>query len=104
MSIGNDITLCPLCHGAGDDDCPLCKGEGIVLTWQVDEYMRKERKSKMDDAIPLWKMKSKLYLTDRQIMWLSIMFPVSAIIGPVGILINVFIYLVIAVCIFRGIV
>lgn len=64
--------------------------------------MREERNSKMDEPIPLWTMKSKLYLTDRQIEWLCILFPVSAIIGPVGILVNIFIYLVIAMCIITG--
>ena len=65
--------------------------------------MREERKSKMEEPIPLWIMKSKLYLTDRQIKWLCILFPMS-VVGPLGLLINVLIYLVIAVCIFRGIV
>lgn len=46
----------------------------------------------------------EIYLTDRQIKWLCILFPVSAVIGPIGILVNVLIYLVIAVCIFRGVI
>ena len=44
MSIGNDITLCPLCHGGGRKDCPLCEGEGVVFTWKVDEYNKKKGK------------------------------------------------------------
>ena len=66
--------------------------------------MRKERESKMYLPIPLWIIKSKMYLTDRQIKWLCIFFPISAIIGPLGMLINIFIYIVIAVCIFRGVI
>ena len=66
--------------------------------------MKKERNSKMGEHIPFWIMKSKLYLTDRQIKWLCILFPISAFIGPLGAVINVLIYLVIAVCIFRGVI
>lgn len=45
MSIGNDITLCPLCHGAGGNmECPICKGEGITFTWRVDEYNERRKK------------------------------------------------------------
>jgi|TARA_R100000656_G_scaffold104176_2_gene76287 RecJ-like exonuclease len=25
-----ETTLCPSCHGYGDDDCPECDGEGVV--------------------------------------------------------------------------
>ena len=46
----------------------------------------------------------EIYLSDRQIKWLCIVFPLSAIMGPIGMIINIFIYLVIAVCIFIGIV
>lgn len=39
MSLGNDILLCPQCHGAkGNMECPICEGEGITFTWKVDEY------------------------------------------------------------------
>ena len=45
MSIGNDITLCPLCHGEkGRKECPICEGEGITFTWKVDEYRVKQSK------------------------------------------------------------
>ena len=43
-----------------------------------------------------------MYLTDRQIKWMCIIFPISAFIGPVGAVINVLIYLVIAMCIYTG--
>ena len=47
MSIGNDITLCPLCHGAGGrKECPICEGEGITFTWKVDEYNEKVKGGK----------------------------------------------------------
>lgn len=57
--------------------------------------MRKKRNIEMEEPIPLWLMKSKLYLTDRQIKWLCILFPISAIIGPVGVPLNIIIYLII---------
>ena len=45
MSLGNDITLCPLCHGAkGNMDCPICGGDGIAFTWNVDEYNEKRKR------------------------------------------------------------
>ena len=45
MSLGNDITLCPLCHGErGCKECPICEGEGLTFTWKVDEYNKEVAK------------------------------------------------------------
>ena len=50
------------------------------------------------------RINSKMKLTDKQILLLCILFPISNIIGPIGILVNIFVYLVIFVCITTGII
>ena len=41
-------------------------------------------------------------LTDRQIKWLCRIFPISAIIGPVGIPLNIMVYLILLVYVVGG--
>lgn len=45
MSIGNDMVICPECDGHGRVkrekgyvDCLVCKGEGRLFTWELEEY------------------------------------------------------------------
>lgn len=46
----NDMEICPRCNGEGRvkgakgySDCIVCKGEGKLFTWELEEYNKREK-------------------------------------------------------------
>ena len=50
MGVGNDMDICPRCKGEGRvkgangySDCIVCKGEGKLFIWELEEYNKREK-------------------------------------------------------------
>ena len=49
----NNLVDCPACKGYGDDECPLCEGNGIVTPKMAADY-RANQQALKDEFV--WEM------------------------------------------------